>query len=221
MSAEPPLRFKIADAGSEFEAIHRLNYKTFAEEIPQHGRNSEQRLVDRFHHENTYVICLHGGSLVAMLAGRGTRPFSLDVKVPNLDSHLPAGHKLLEIRLLSIEQSYRKGFILPRLVNLFATHFSARGYDMAIISGVVHQLRLYKHVGFVPFGPVVGSREAQFQPMYLPLAALGRISRAALHFAAEGNGTPTYYIPGQLGSDPALQCWVTESRKMGRSQAVK
>jgi hypothetical protein len=191
MIAEPPLRFKIADADCEFEAIHRLNYKTFAEEIPQHGQNREQCLVDRFHHENTYAVCLHGGSLVAMLAGRGNRPFSLDIKVPNLDSHLPAGHKLLEIRLLSIEKGYRKGFILPRLVNLFATHFSDQGYDMAIISGTLRQLRLYEHVGFVPFGPVVGAGEAQFQPMYLPLATLVRISRAVIHFAWAGTSSAT------------------------------
>ena len=58
------LRFKLADDSAEFEAIHRLNYRTFVEEIPQHPPNEAKRLVDRFHAENTYAICLDGDELV-------------------------------------------------------------------------------------------------------------------------------------------------------------
>jgi len=38
------LRFRIADSAEEFEAIHRLNYRTFVEEIPQHPANPERRI---------------------------------------------------------------------------------------------------------------------------------------------------------------------------------
>ena len=65
--ADTSLRFKIANEEWEFEAIHRLNYKTFVEEIPQHARNPEQRLVDKLHAENTYAICLSGDRLVGMV----------------------------------------------------------------------------------------------------------------------------------------------------------
>jgi hypothetical protein len=51
-----PLHVKIADQADEFEKIFRLNYQTFAEEIPQHARNPERRLVDKFHCENRYLI---------------------------------------------------------------------------------------------------------------------------------------------------------------------
>src|SRR6185503_798906 len=99
MKSEATLRFKISSEEHEFEAVHRLNYKTFVEEIPQHERNSEQRLVDKFHAQNTYAICLNEGQLVGMVTGRGQRPFSLDQKVPGLETHLPPGHKILEVRL--------------------------------------------------------------------------------------------------------------------------
>src|SRR5437588_8616173 len=107
MSTRPPLVFKFATEDWEFEQIHRLNYKTFVEEIPQHQASPSHRLVDKFHSENTYLICLCGQKLAGMLAVRGTRPFSLDQKLPNLDSLLPAGRKTCEIRLLAIEKKYR------------------------------------------------------------------------------------------------------------------
>src|SRR5947207_15824084 len=104
MNSDSPLKFKIATEDWELEAVHRLNYKTFVEEIPQHSNNAEQRLVDKFHAENTYAICLVGDQLVGMVAGRGHRPFSLDQKIPNLQQFLPEGRTVLEVRLLSVEK---------------------------------------------------------------------------------------------------------------------
>src|SRR5262245_36022206 len=195
---EASLKFKIATEDGEFEAIHRLNYKTFVEEIPQHARNAEQRLVDKFHAENTYAICLDGERLVGMVTGRGQRPFSLDKKLPGLDSHLPPGHKVLEVRLLSVEKEFRNGFVFSRLVGLLAQHFKDLGYDMAIISGTVRQQRLYKHLGFVPFGPLVGAGEAQFQPMYLTLEKFLQMAKALSPPSAAVEKILASYLPGPV-----------------------
>ena len=91
MNQKTGLIFKIASEEWEFEQIHRLNYRTFVEEIPQHQRNAEGRLVDKFHAENIYIVGLDAGRVVAMVALRGRRPFSLDQKMPDLDRHIPAG----------------------------------------------------------------------------------------------------------------------------------
>jgi GNAT superfamily N-acetyltransferase len=147
-----------------------LNYRTFVEEIPQHPPNAERRLVDRFHAENTYAICLDGKELVGMVAGRCTRPFSLDQKLPDLDCHLPPHRKVVEVRLLAVEPRYRKRIVFARLAGLLARHFRALGCDLAIISGTVRELGLYGHLGFRPFGPQVGDAQAHYQPMYLTLA---------------------------------------------------
>jgi len=167
MKTHPALQFKIATEEREFELIHRLNYKTFVEEIPQHDPDPARRLVDKFHSENTYVICLSGDQLVGMLAVRGNRPFSLDQKLPNLDSHLPAGRKLCEVRLLAVEKEFRSGQVFQGLLALVVQYCIQHGYDTAIISGTTRQQKLYRHLGFVPFGPLVGTGEALFQPMYL------------------------------------------------------
>jgi len=198
MKTEPGLKFKIAEHDWEFEAIHRLNYKTFVEEIPQHARNADERLIDKFHAENTYAIALEGERLVGMVAGRVKRPFSLDHKVAELDKYLPAGRRVLEVRLLSVEKEFRNGFVFSRLVGLLAHHFREHGYDLAIISGTLRQARLYKHLGFIPFGPVVGSGDAQFQPMYLTLETFLQMSKVLSPPSPAVEKILASYLPGPV-----------------------
>ena len=169
------LVYKVAEP-SEFDAIHCLNYETFVDEIPQHSPNPERRLVDRFHAENTYVICLANDRLVGMVCGRCERPFSLDQKVANLDRFLPPHRKAVEVRLLSVAHAYRKSAVFSGLMAFLSRHFIERGCDLAVISGTTRELKLYRHLGFEPFGERVGSADASYQPMYLTLAAFGQRS---------------------------------------------
>lgn len=209
MRAPSSLQFKLATEEWEFDAIHRLNYRTFVEEIPQHAPNPEARLVDRFHAENTYVIARQGRDLVGMLALRGKRPFSLDGKLENLDSLLPAGCRPVEVRLLAVESAFRRTAVFVALFE-FATRFSLEeGYDLAVISGTTRQLKLYRHLGFKPFGPLVGTTGALYQPMYLTLAALTESSgrSLALREAFSETRLPTPVVnllPGPVITTPSV-----------------
>ncbi|MCC6458386.1 MAG: aminotransferase class V-fold PLP-dependent enzyme [Caldilineaceae bacterium] len=166
--------FKFADADAEIEQIHRLNYVAFVEEIPQHAPNPERRLIDQFHPENTYAIGLEEDEVVAMLALRSQRPFSLDKKLTELDTYLPPHRSLCEIRLLYVQPAHRNGKIMKGLMEMVAVYAVMHGHDLALISGTTRQQRFYKHLGFVPFGPLVGSGEARFQPMFLTVNAAMR-----------------------------------------------
>jgi aspartate aminotransferase-like enzyme len=167
MGPDRPLIFKQATEDWELGLIRRLNYRTFVEEIPQHGPDPGRTLVDRFDGQNVYFVCLRGRRLLGMVAVRGERPFSLDQKLGDLDAHLPAGRSICEIRLLAVEPEHRNGVVLLGLMRLVAGHCLGRGHDLAIISGAVGRRRLYERLGFVPFGPLVGSPGPLFQPMYL------------------------------------------------------
>jgi aspartate aminotransferase-like enzyme/GNAT superfamily N-acetyltransferase len=169
MASDHPLEFKVATEDWEFEQIHRLNYKTFVEEIPQHEKRPDGVLVDRFHEENTYVICRSNHRVLAMIAVRDKRPFSLDHKIHNLQEHLPPARHICEFRLLSVEKDYRHSRIFYGLMATVARYCRERGCDLAVISGTTRQQKLYKHLGFVPFGPLVGDEDALYQPMYLTL----------------------------------------------------
>jgi aspartate aminotransferase-like enzyme len=195
--------FKFATEDWEFEQIHRLNYRTFVEEIPQHQASPTHRLVDKFHAENTYLICLSDQKLVGMLAARGNRPFSLDQKVPDLDAHLPPGRTVCEIRLLAIEKKFRGargGQVLSGILALLWQLGVERGYDLAIISGTLRQAKLYQHLGFVPFGPLVGAGDAQFQPMYVTLETFEVTAREFLRSSPARSFQPSAvnFLPGPV-----------------------
>lgn len=198
------LQFKVASQDWEFEQIHQLNYRTFVEEIPQHQPSSSPRLVDKFHNENTYLICLANNRVVGMIAARGRRPFSLDQKLPNLDSYLPPGRRTCEIRLLSVERAFRNSQVFRGLTALMWQFGLEHGYDLAVISGTTRQQKLYRHLGFVPFGPVTGSGDATFQPMYLTLENFEKQAEEFLRDPIRLRG-PASFLPGPVAIHPLVR----------------
>jgi len=169
MSSSRSLVFKVASTVQELEQIRALSYDTFVEEIPQHPTRSDRLHTDKFEGENTYFIGLDRGRLIAMMALRAQRPFSLDQKVEDLDGFLPSHRSPCELRLLSVRPEFRKSRTTAQLLALAWKECRERGFDLALISGTTRQTRLYERMGFEPFGPLVGTPGAYYQPMYLTL----------------------------------------------------
>lgn len=200
-----PLLYKIATTDAEFEAIHRLNYQTFVEEIPQHPPNALRRLVDRFHDENTYAIALEGETLVGMIAGRAQRPFSLDAKLERLDDWLPPHRRVMEVRLLAVAGPWRKAGVFAGLAGLLGRVFRDQGCDLAVISGTTRELKLYSHLGFQPFGPRVGSGYAVYQPMWLRLPDY---AQRVAHLEFSAGDEDASFLPGPVPlSDAVRAAW--------------
>jgi aspartate aminotransferase-like enzyme len=214
-----PLVFKIAAEPHEFEQIHRLNYRTFVEEIPQHRSDPGGRLVDPRHAQNTYVVCLAQGELAGMVALGGGRPFSLDEKLADLDSYLPRGCRPCEVRLLSILPKYRRTRVFVGLVARLAELALSRRHDVALISATTRQLKLYAELGFEPFGPRVGTPQAPYQPMMLTLERYAdgvqrRIAaRAGLRAAASS------FLPGPVDVARAVRAAFRAPSLSHRSEA--
>ena len=110
-------KFKIATEPWEFEQINKLNYQTFVEEIPQHQPNVDQMLIDQFHNENTYIICVSENNILGMLTIRSNRPFSLDKKLKDLESYLPRYRSICEVRLLAARKTHRHKRVAHGLIN--------------------------------------------------------------------------------------------------------
>jgi aspartate aminotransferase-like enzyme/GNAT superfamily N-acetyltransferase len=206
-------RIKLAETAAEREQVHRLNYETFVEEIPQHAPNAERRLVDRFDAENEYAIALTGESeVIGMLALRAQRPFSLDQKLERLDDYLPPHRSLCELRLLAVRREHRHRVLMRDLVAFIAWRCIQAGHDLAVISGTTRQLALYRHLGFEPFGPLVGSAGAQYQPMVLSLEGLKASAGGVLGVAgnAPAAQSAARFTPGPVGLAPATRAAMAE-----------
>lgn len=156
---------KIARTKAEYAEIARLNYETFVEEIPQHQADESGTRVDPFHEQNTYLIVLSGMEVVGMIALRSERPFSLDLKIGNIEELLPNAGKVCEIRLLAIRKAHRNGRVFFLLARALSDFCLEQGFDSAIISGTTRQMKLYGQLGFRAFAEPMGTGEAVFIPM--------------------------------------------------------
>lgn len=213
------LQFEIATEPDDIRQIRALNYRTFVEEIPQHSPNPDHSLTDRFEQESVFFVCRCEGTIVGMIALRSHRPFSLDEKLPDLDSYLPAHQSACEIRLLAVDATRRNGRILAGLLDMVHRYFQTRGHDLALISGALRQTKLYEHLGFTPFGPVVGSSDAPYQPMYVSIdrfrhratveskLALGSLLRAEVNL-----------LPGPVVLAPAVKAALSADPISHRSE---
>jgi len=205
------LVFKPATEPWEFDQIFQLNYASFVEEVPQHPANDDHALVDRFHTENTYFICRREHELLGMICVRDRRPFSLDQKLGRLEDYLPQaeGARLCEVRLLTVRPDLRGARILPGLLTMMARYCHEGGYDYVVMSGRVSQQQLYRRIGFIPFGPVVGDDDAPYQPMYRPVGNVAVEFAGQFHGDVDApSGAPVILTPGPVAMpEPVVQAF--------------
>ncbi len=156
----------------EFDKIHKFNHEIFAEEIPQHEQRENNLLVDSFHELNTYIVAKLKNEIVGMVCYNAVRPFSLDKKLDNLDAYLPTHNNLVEVRLFAVRKDMRKKGVALAMLMVLIPDLISKGYDLGVISGTTREIELYKNIGAEPFGPLVGSPEVPYQPMYFSLKNL-------------------------------------------------
>jgi len=166
-----PVVIKIASQ-QDYDQIHKLNHSIFVEEIPQHEHRQDNRLVDSFHERNTYVIASTGDEIIGMVCYNAVRPFSLDKKLNDLDSYLPEHEKLVEVRLFAVKKEWRKHGVGIGMLKVLIPDLIKQGYDLGVISGTPKEAELYRNIGAVSFGPLVGTAEVPYQPMYFSLSGL-------------------------------------------------
>ena len=166
--------FKRAETAEEIEQVHRLNYRTFVQEIQQHDDNGQGKLVDKFHDRNIYFLALVDDRVVGMISVHDRPPFSIEARLADRSVIRKPGMRPLEVRLLAIENHERHSMVIGGLT--YCMNFFARekGYTHYLISGVTEQLALYRHIGFEALGPAKGPPGAMFIPM---IATLDRVDQ--------------------------------------------
>ena len=183
MKNKPSPTFEVVTDPDDLEQVYRLNYATFVDEIPQHEPNPEGRLVDPLLQRSSCYACKDDGELVGMVVVNGTRPFSLDKKLDDLDRYLPEGSRPCEIRLLAVKPDRRQGRIFIGLMRCVLEYCDDHAYDIAVCSAAASQARMYRHAGCQAFGPQLGTAEAPFRGMYINRAMLSPVTRRLLGLA--------------------------------------
>jgi aspartate aminotransferase-like enzyme len=204
--------FKRAELSEEFEQIHRLNYRTFVAEIPQHHDPGDGRLVDKFHEKNTYFIALRAGQVVGMISVHDQPPFSVADRLTDSSVLTRAGCRPIEVRLLAIAPEQRKSAVLIGLVYQFYEYARANGYTHAYLSGLEERLPLYRQFGFEPLGPAVPSGAARFVPMGITVPQLvnvnermARMWRRRMQRRECRTSEPVCLLPGPVSVAPAIR----------------
>ncbi|MGE3805028.1 MAG: aminotransferase class V-fold PLP-dependent enzyme [Gemmataceae bacterium] len=200
--------FKRAETTSEFEQVHRLNYQTFVNEIPQHPDTGEGQLVDKFHSKNAYFIVVENGRVIAMVSGHDEPPFSVADRLPDQSILTRPGTRPLEVRLLAIEPDKRNSTVFTGLVWSLYQHAQVHGYTHMFISGLKERVRLYRRLGFETLGPAVAHGGAEFVPMVmiigqLPERLMDVKRRWERHHG--GRDEPVCLLPGPVTTSDAVQ----------------
>ena len=172
--------FKRAETDDEFDQIHALNYRTFVGEIPQHADTGTGRLVDKFHHKNTYFIALSGKEVVGMVSVHGQPPFSIADRLPDPGLLQRDGTRPLEVRLLAIKSEKRHSVVYSGLVWTLFRYAQDVGATHLFISGVQERLSLYEQLGFEQIGPPVQGGKAVFIPMAVRVSNIAEKKHRAM-----------------------------------------
>jgi aspartate aminotransferase-like enzyme len=164
--------FKCAETRQELEQVHRLNYRTFVSEIPQHEDHGDGLLIDKFHNKNQYIVVLRGSRVVGMLGVHNQPPYSVADRLPDPAVLNRSGTRPIEVRLLAIEPEERNKNMFFGLMHYMYRYAEERGFTHMYISAIEERLQLYKRLGFKVLGPAVPGGNARFVPMVLTLGDL-------------------------------------------------
>jgi aspartate aminotransferase-like enzyme/N-acyl-L-homoserine lactone synthetase len=207
--------FKRAETRQEFEQIHRLNYRTFVHEIPQHTDPGDDRLVDKFHDKNAYFIVVREDRVVGMVSSHDQPPFSVAERLTDPEILKRPGTRPLEIRLLALEPDTRNSTVFFGLMWSLYEHVRSNGYTHVYISGLQEREMLYKRLGFEAIGDPVPSGKASFIPMVLRIDQLPEKALRVKHLweshmqrvaplLGKKRSTPVCLLPGPVAIAPAI-----------------
>ena len=164
--------YRAAESPEDFDRIRQLNHAAFAEELGQHERRPDGRLIDRFEAKSRFLLALDGERLAAMVCWSMERPFSVESRLgdPHVLDALP--QPLCEVRLLAIARDYRHTTVFAGLLAKLLEEVRQAGAATLLISGFEERAGMYGKMGFRALGPAVPQGAARFVPMALRLDEL-------------------------------------------------
>jgi aspartate aminotransferase-like enzyme len=164
------VRFKAVTTDDELQQIHRLNHRTFAEELGQYEINSSGELVDRYNGLNTYFIAKMGSEVIGMISINSTAPFSIEKRLHDPAVTLAAFAAPSEIRMLAIDPRYRNSIVVAGLFWQVFDEARRKGRTHLLISGITDRAEMYRSLGFRDLGDAVPAGDVSYIPMAMEIS---------------------------------------------------
>ena len=76
---------------------------------------------------------------------------------------------MVEVRLLAVAPVRRKSGIAIALLKALIRTLIEQGFDLAVVSAITTEQKMYTNMGGVPFSKPVGKEGAWYQPMYFKI----------------------------------------------------
>lgn len=192
--------FKAVTTAEELGQVHRLNHRTFAQELGQYEPNESGELVDRFHSGNRYFVAKNGDAVIGMISINSTAPFSIEKRLADARATLTAIPGPTEVRLLAIKDEARRGIVLAGLFWQVYAEARRQGKSHLLISGVAERAEMYRALGFRDLGDAVPSGAASFIPMAMELddAAVEQKAKRFEAWWQRRDREPVSLLPGPV-----------------------
>jgi len=153
--------------------IASLRHMVYADELAQHPANDRCALSDHLDIFNTYIVARLGNRIVGFVSitppqcyeNYGVHSYSIDKYVDRNVFAFEFDSTVYEIRLLTVEKSYRNSKVAALL--MFASYRWAvhQGGKRIIAIGRREVIGLYKNAGFNLLGIIIRSGKVEFELM--------------------------------------------------------
>jgi GNAT superfamily N-acetyltransferase len=123
-------------------------------------------LPDRLRDHSVYIVALHRGALVGMMAlTLPTGPFSIEASLADPAVLDGIRDRTIEYRRLAVRRPWRGKGIFLRMADLSLEWAFGNGYRHAIISALDRQIPTYARLGYRPFDRPFVKGACTYHPM--------------------------------------------------------
>ena len=149
------------------EQIYALRHAVYAEELHQHARNNDQRLMDALDDSNVYLIAEAGGELAGFISitPPSAPRFSVEKYIPCSELPFERNAGLFEARLLTVSPQHRGTLVATALMYGTLRYVEAQGGTRIIGIGRREVLPVYRKVGFETLGCEIQAGAVLFELM--------------------------------------------------------
>ncbi|MGW3655617.1 aminotransferase class I/II-fold pyridoxal phosphate-dependent enzyme [Streptomyces sp. NPDC005151] len=162
----------------DLEWIHELRHRVYAQELGQHVPDPSGRLRDGLDGDNVYLVAARGAARIGFVSltppwlGRyGLEKYLIRDELPLL-----ADDDLFEVRVLTVEPSWRATAAAPLLMYAALRWIAVRGGRRVVAMGRSELLDMYLAAGLRPVGRTVHSGAVTFEVLTGSVTELTRLA---------------------------------------------